>query len=114
MEVLKIDYFDTLRFKRLVGYSTKVDFDIIISESEALAFLKRVRECLRQKTDSFLCEKLGNVEVSLRYEANSLRISVMELDGQMSRPLGEFIYDSYLGGKTLLEGVRSAIEELTE
>lgn len=110
--VLKIEYMDSLKFKHLDGFSFKTDFEIESPLSDCIKLLKEIRECVRNRTSGLIdCE---GYEVNVQCNRSSLTLNIMELSGAMSKPLGEYTYDAYMQGKSILSGITSVISQLEE
>lgn len=112
--MLKIDYLDGLRFKHFEGHGYTTDVLLTMSESEALKLLEDVRVALRDG-NSQKSVKVSEYEIEIAtYGNTALSIIVMQIRGEMSRPLGMFKYDSYMGRKSLLTGVAEVIKDIRE
>lgn len=110
--ILKIDYLYNLRFKHLENICYIVDVELNLTIGESIRFLREVRECVRNRDTNKLVN-IGDYEISITSDnENNLTISVMELKGSMSKSLGTFTYDSYMGGKSIISGIISAISEI--
>lgn len=112
MCVLKVDYFDELRFKSLKdgNVTTTVDFTIGISKEESVNLLNRIRSVILD--ESFIMDKFGDKEINISYERDTLIIYVDEVRGEQSRPIGKFCYTAYMRGMGILDGLQKAKREI--
>lgn len=110
--ILKIDYLDGLRLKHFEGLGYKLDVSLEITEEQSIEMLTRVRDIMRQGTTQSDVI-VGNYEISVAsYDSSAVSFMIMETRGQMSKPLGMFKYDRYMGGKGILQGISSAIRDI--
>ena len=114
MSILKVDYFDELRFKSLKegDFTTTVDFTVDISKEKSLNLLDRIRDVIRD--ESFMVDKFGNKGLNISYNMGTLLIYVDEVRGEQSRPLGKFCYTDYMHGMSILEGLRVDARKIEE
>lgn len=95
------------------SFKKVVDIEINYNDMENL--ISDIRDVLRRDKDSIF-SKYGIYEVSATYDKsnNSLNISIMECAGEESRPLGNYSFDKYMGGITLLDGISKFLRELDD
>lgn len=112
--VLKIEYDNGLVFKHLDGNWFKPDFTLNMTPKGAATFLTMLRDVLREGTCQRDINVAGEYEVSIAsYGGTAFSISPMELQGEMSRPIGLFKYDKYMLGKSVINGVSEAIIQIS-
>lgn len=110
--MLKIDYIDELRFKHFEGCGFKPDVSLSISEEDSIELLTNIRDIVREGTTQSDVI-VGNYEISVAsYNSTAMSLTIMETRGQMSRPVGMFKYDKYMGGKSILQGLSEAIRDI--
>lgn len=114
--VLKVNYsYDgKLVFKHFVGNGFKPEVELKLTEDESLRLLEKIRESLREgNNQSHINVGCYDIEIA-SYGAKAFSVLIMECAGEMSRPLGMFKYDKYMLGKSVVEGITSAIREIRE
>lgn len=119
VNVLKVDYFDGLRFKHLDEQTgaTKVDISLDLTESDSKRLLKSIREVLRGDCEGGLGD-FGKYEITLKKGTELSRegftIGIMERSGEGSRVLGTFQYNKILGNPYMLDGITKAISSFDD
>lgn len=110
--VLKIEYYRTLKFSHFEGVGFSADVSLVMAPEDALKLLNELRGVLRDG-NSQKDVYVSNYQISVTsYGNTALSILVMELRGEMSKPIGMFKYDAYMGSRSLLDGVSLAIKEI--
>jgi len=112
-KVLKVSYGLNLSFKSLKGVVTETDFSLNISERESIELLNNIRKVIRGE-NSYHEVKYSNIELMITYEKGALEISLTEYKGEMSKPLNKYSYNTYLGGQTLLDGLRNEVIKIED
>lgn len=96
----------------LIDNCFKTIFRLRVSKSEVVNVLSTIRELLREKCRSTSITTTRydiDLDVSPNKRDTLLKISVMEISGQKSRPVGRGSFTKYMGGKTLLDGIRDFV-----
>ncbi len=112
--VLNIDYLDGLRFKHLDGVTYVVDFELPISEGSSLTVLEEIRNCMRNDQEHHIVYADGYEIYIKQHKCKELELMVSEIRGDMSRPIGTFIYNRFMGDISLLTGLTSSISKIRD
>lgn len=96
----------------LIDNCFKTMFRLSIGKPEAVKILSTIRDLLREghgSTSISTTQYDINLEVYLDKRDTILKISIMEILGQKSRPIGRGLFNKYMGGKMLLDGIRDFV-----
>lgn len=110
--VLNVDYQNTLRFRHLGRIGFETDLSLPMSKLEAISLLKDICDTISQGTTQKDIVS-GNYEVSVAsYGGAAISITIIYVQGSMSKPVGMFKYDKYMGNKSILNGLNTAIKDI--
>lgn len=110
--VLNVDYQNTLRFRHLGRIGFETDLSLPMSGLEAVSLLKDICDIIRQGTMQKDIVS-GNYEISVAsYSGTAISITIVNVQGSMSKPVGMFKYDKFVGNKSILSGLESAIKDI--